>query len=381
MPRTGWRAKAVGVGLAWGCVAAGTASAQAPMPKGMVTPAPITAVQAPDVLPSVTSAEVVKDLTPPGLAEPVVFAEPHKAEGPAGCVTCKSVYEEGGLFVNAEYLLWRPRRGAFDYAIGNTSTGLATTGELLSLNYELQSGVRGTIGYHLEGAWDVLFTYTHLGSSDGVTTTAGPGQVFFPTLTRPGLTDQATSVVANGSLQYNIYDAMLGKRIMVDERFSGRVFGGLKFADIRQDFNAAYNGLDANLAAVSAKSTFYGIGPSFGLEGQFGGWKGLHVYTQVSGGLIAGKVNNPLIETNNGGQTVYVNLKNDGRRVIPTATLGIGGGWQYHTLTVRFGYELTSWIGLIDQPRFVDDVGQGKLTTRVADLTLEGFIARVGLTF
>ena len=366
MPSRGWRARAVGVGLAvagW----AGAGFAQAPPPMS--------------VLPTAPPVEVVRDLTPPALAEPVVASEPLHSEAHA-VLSGGHRSEEGRVLVSAEYLLWRPRRDAFDYAVQNTTTGLATTGKLLNLGYELQSGVRGSLGYQLPGAaWDVLVTYTHLGSSTDARVAAGPGQVLFPTLTRPGLTDQALSTLASASLQYNVYDLELGKRIVIDEYFSGRVFGGLKFGDIRQDFMAAYDGLDARSAAVMNKSTFYGAGPSFGLEGQFAVWEGFHLYTRVAGGLLTGKVNNPLTETNNAGQTVYVDLDNGTRRVVPTATLAIGGGWQRKTVSVRFGYEVTNWVGVTSQPRFIDDVAQGKLVTRPADLSLEGFVARFGMAF
>lgn len=380
MPGKVWRAGAVGVALAANWLY-GTAAAQSP-PKPPAAAESTYPVRPPDVLPTATYSDgAVKDLTPPGLAEPVVFAEPtHATDMAAFCA--RPPHEDGGLFGAAEYLLWRPRRGAFDYAVANSTNGLATIGSVYALDYELQSGIRGTLGYRLPGsAWEVLFAYTHLGSSADDRITAGPGQVLFPTLTRPGLTDQAQSVAADASLQYNMYDLELGKRITVDEYFSGRVFGGIRFADIRQDFMAAYDGLDARQAFVTANSSFYGVGPVFGLEGDFGGWNGFFLYTRVSGGLIAGKLNNPLVETNNAGQTTYANLGYNGRGVVPMGTLALGGGWQYRTFSIRFGYEVTNWIGVIEQPRFVDDVAQGKLVTRPANLTLEGFVARVGLAF
>lgn len=364
MPSGVWRAGVIVSGLVL-AVWPGAASAQSP----------------PEALPvSPANDGAVKDLTPPALAEPFSPAEPSHTE--SHTTLQRAGHDEGGLFASAEYLLWRPRRDAFDYALANSTNGLATTGRLENLSYELQSGIRGTLGYRLPGAgWDTLFTYTHLGSSANSRLLAGPGQVIFPTLTRPGLTDQVQTAEADASLMYNVYDLELGKRFAVDEYFSGRAFGGLRFADIRQDLSAAYDGLDARQAAVGNKSTFYGAGPMAGLEGQFGGWKGFHLYARASGGLLTGKVNNPLAETNNAGQTTYVNLSNDGRKVVPVATLAIGGGWQRRTVSVRFGYEVTNYFGLTDQPRFVDDVAQGKLVTRPADLSLEGFVARFALAF
>ena len=52
------------------------------------------------------------------------------------------VPHEPGLFVNAEALILRPRRGAFDFAVVSPTTGLATVGPIQSLNYDISAGVR-----------------------------------------------------------------------------------------------------------------------------------------------------------------------------------------------------------------------------------------------
>jgi hypothetical protein len=50
-------------------------------------------------------------------------------------------------------------------------------------------------------------------------------------------------------------------------------------------------------------------------------------------------------------------------------------------VSFRVGYEVTHWFGLIDQPRFTDDVARGKFVSRPADLSLEGLFIQVGLAF
>ena len=47
----------------------------------------------------------------------------------------------------------------------------------------------------------------------------------------------------------------------------------------------------------------------------------------------------------------------------------------------RAGYEVTHWFGLTQPIRFVDDVGQGKISTRPVNLSLEGLFLQVGLAF
>jgi hypothetical protein len=189
------------------------------------------------------------------------------------------------------------------------------------------------------------------------------------------------AAAASASLEYNVFDLEVGRRAAVDEHLAVRAFGGLRFASIRQDFDALYDGLDARRAAVTTRSTFEGFGPVLGGEAVLAGWKGFHVYARGTVGLLTGMSHNPLVETNDAGRTRYADLGYDVRQVVPTAGLGLGGGWQYRTVTVRVGYEITHYFNLIQQPRFVDDVGAGKFVGRPASFSLEGLFAQVGVAF
>ncbi|MDB5306512.1 MAG: hypothetical protein JWO38_714 [Gemmataceae bacterium] len=348
------------------------------------TPSVLLPPTRPAVLPPLapTLDPPVKDLTPPGFA-----ADPYPPAGPGGHAEVPGHLNPaapagGGPFVSAELLLFRPRRGAFDFVIPGTAASLATTGPVESLNYQLQPGVRAELGYRFGASgWDALAGYTYFHSAADRTERAGPGEVLFPTLTRPGLTDNVTVAAAVANLEYNLYDVSLGRRFVVDDHLALRAYGGLRFASIRQDFRAYYDGLDARRAVVSAASNFQGFGPVLGAEAVFAGWRGFHLYARASGGLLTGQSDNPLAETNNAGQTTYVNSGYNVRQVVPVASVGVGGGWQYRTVSVRVGYEITQWYNLIQQPRFTDDVAQGAVVTRPANLSLEGLFVQVGLAF
>lgn len=326
-------------------------------------------------VPPARADDGVKDLTPPGLADiipPVRHHEHHPA-------ALKPVLESG-WYASTEALILRPRRGAFDFVTPG-GTGLVANGDVQSLNYELRTGARAELGYRGEGGWDVLAGYTYFRAGVQDRLAVGAGQVLIPTLTRPGLTNQANYAAADANIEYNLFDATAGKRFAIDEHFAVRAFGGLRFASIRQNFQAYYDGRDARSAAVFAPTTFQGFGPIAGAETILTAKYGLHLYGKVSGGLITGPSSNRLLETNNSGATTYANTSYDVRKVVPTVSVGVGGGWQYRTVSFRMGYEITHWFGLIDQPRFTDDASRGKLVTRPADLSLEGLFIQVGLAF
>ncbi|MBA4187873.1 MAG: hypothetical protein C0467_07630 [Planctomycetaceae bacterium] len=323
----------------------------------------------------------VKDLTPSEFSDLIPPPEPHASgHGLPGSLT-PTVPAHSGFYGTAEYLLFRPRSGSFDYALVNSTGGLATVGPIRSLSYDLASGFRVEGGYHFDTGWDAAFAYTYLQADGGSSAAAAPGQVLLPTLTRPGLTDNALTALAEANLNYSLYDMVIGKRLALDNHFAVRAFGGFRFAEINQRFNTLYNGLDAQLAAVNTSSRYSGFGPIVGGEAILTACRGFHGYARASGGLLTGRSRNSLLETNSAGATTYVDSDNNVRKVVPVASIAIGGGWQYRTVSIRAGYEVTQWFGLTEPTRYVDDVGQGKISTRPSNLSLEGFFIQFGLTF
>lgn len=292
------------------------------------------------------------------------------------------VPEHGGWYTQGEFLLQRPRNTDTDFVIANRGTGLGTVGPIESLKYELGTGLRAELGHRWgEGKWETAFAYTYLTAGTDRALTAGPGQNLLPTLTRPGLTDRALTAFGNLDLDYQLFDMIAARRVLVDEHFAIRYIGGFRFTDIRQILNAGYDGLDARQARIASRSRFQGFGPLIGAEAVLVSCKGFHAYTRVTGGLLTGRSTNKLVETNDGGSTTYVNTQNDVRKVVPFANIAIGGGWQYRSISLRGGYEISHYEGIFERPRFTDDVGQGKVNTRASNLSLEGLFLQVAVSY
>jgi hypothetical protein len=319
---------------------------------------------------------LLKDLTPPEL-------HGHgESSHTAVCEATHEMHNEGGFSGMAEYLLMRPRRGLFDYAIRDPNQNLVPEGSLASANYQLRSGVRAGIEYRVpESAWDFQTMYWYFRSNANSQAFAPAGGTLYATLTRPGLNDEVTSARASADLQYNVWDAVMGRRFKLDEHTTIRPFAGLGWAIIRQEFTADYDGKDANQGRVTTHSNFNGFGPLAGIEGQFFLGEHWHLYARGVGGLFTGTVRNPITETNNAGLTTYADLSFSTRKVVPVASLAIGGGWTSGRVSIMAGYEITNWFGLIDQTRLTGELSEGKVVTRSADLSLEGLYVRFGLTY
>jgi len=325
----------------------------------------------------------VRDLTPPSLerATPVVGLGEHP-EIPGNLTP--TVPSHTGFYGRAEYLLGRPRSDNQDFAIRNGRGGLAITGPIESVRYNLGNGFTTELGYRFGPRGfdvDATVAYTYFAASGSTTLIADLGTALFPTITRPGLTDRAQTASADTTLNLNLYDLQLARRFLIDEHFAFRAFGGLRFAEILQSFTARYDGLDARNAAVQNNSRFNGFGPTLGGEAILAAPRGFHFYVRANGGLLVGDSTTSWLETNDGGNSVYVNAPYNVRKTVPYAGLGVGLGWQYRTVSVRFGYDVTQYFGVTDRVRLANDVAQGAVTPRATNISLDAFFAQFALTY
>ena len=288
----------------------------------------------------------------------------------------------GGGYTTAELILMTPHSRLLDYAIVDPRDDLAPEGRVANLNYRTQPGIRVGVGYRLPDApWDFGFAYTYLSSVDQGTVFAPAGGLIYPTLTRPTIVTEAAAATARARLDYNLYDMTAGRTFRTDDGFAGRLYGGLRFASIHQGLESYANGLLADFSYVRSRSDFDGAGPVFGGEGSWAVGKHLGVYVRGSTGLVTGTVRSPLYEANNSGLTVLADVSNRADKTVPFLSLGIGLSWQYRGFWVRAGYDVTNWFNLTEQTRFVDSFAEGKMTTRSADLALDGFFLQFGMEF
>lgn len=323
----------------------------------------------------------VKEL-PSGLPELVPPPDKHHSDHEIPGSMTPFYPGHSGWYTSGEFLLMRPRTTNLDYAVLGTNNGLGTVGPVESLGYKVGTGLRAEAGYRFgEGKWEVAFAYTYLQAAGSSSIAAAPGEVLYPTTTRPGLTDRALTASGNTDLDYMLFDMIVARRMLIDDHFALRWLGGGRFADIRQVDNTYFNGGDARGAAVLTRSRFQGFGPIIGVEAIFGSWHGFHLYSRATVGLISGRNTNRLVETNDSGATTYVNTSYDLWKIVPTGSLAIGFGWQYKNLSLRAGYEVQQWQGIFERAQFSDDVAQGSFNARSTNLSIQGLFLQSVLNF
>lgn len=312
----------------------------------------------------------LKDLTPPEFLQP------------PGPIVDDAGPPLGGWYAAAEFLYFTPRQRGLDFALVDPFNDLVPSGTVQTLNYRPSPGVRAGLAYILPGrGWDLGFTFTYFTATDEFGTAAPVAGLLYPSLTRPGLINEAAAGAANARLTLNIYDITAGRTWGVDEATHVRLFGGVRLATVRQQFDAAYWGRDADAAFVETRHRYDGVGPLFGAETWCGVGGGLGLFGRATGALLTGTMRAPVSETNNGGATVYTDLRDRYALTVPVLTLGVGVSYEYRGVFLRAGYEVTNWFGLFERPTFTDSFAEGKFVRQSSNLALDGLFVQLGLTF
>jgi hypothetical protein len=324
-------------------------------------------------------APVVEPFTPaPAPPGPVVT---HTVDGP-------DVWEGDGrlgdgLFFWGEYLYLQPRRDALDFAVAGTPAGLPA-GSVQAVGWSPASGLRAGLGWRTpQDGWALGFGYTYLHSAGVSALAAGPDGMLFATTAHAGGIDDVSTASATASLNYNVLDVELSRVVPLGEATDLRLFGGGRFAWIDQGFDAVYDGgsTGARAARVSSPTSFNGAGLSAGGEGTWRLYRGLGLYARARAALLSGEVRNDLVQTDNFGRLTLVNLTEKRQRVVPELELGLGLALEWECVSLRVGYELSNWFGLIDSPDLPDGTGVGRVGRRGGDLSLEGLAVRLGVQF
>jgi hypothetical protein len=354
----------IAVGITFG-LAASAAAQEVPSGRATVLPSPGVEHAAPHA-----DHGGVPDLTPPEFLRPPPPAVDDRGPAP------------GKWYAGIEFLYLTPRERTLDFALVDPANDLLPSGTVQGLNYKASPGIRVTLGYQLPASgWDVAFTYTYFSAQDEFGVTAPPVGLLYPTLTKAGLTNEAQSAAARAHLTMDLYDITAGRTFEVDEACRFRVFGGVRLSTLEQTQRAAYWGRDADIAGIDWTTRYNGFGPIVGMEGGLNVGEGFGLFAKATGGMLTGTQRNPYSETNNGGATIYTDLRDRFALTVPVLTLGVGVGYEYRGIFVRAGYEVTNFFNLFERPSFADSFAEGKFVRQSAGLALDGFFFQFGLSF
>jgi hypothetical protein len=289
--------------------------------------------------------------------------------------------DNGGFFVGVTGMYAKPSETGLGDA--NNSWQYASVDTITSLNKPIKSSqqweVGFDVGYNFPNSSNSLeFSYFQLRNSKhflkGTEGVYSLGSIFFPDIT---LVDPSSiNYVANSHLKYklNQYDLFLGHQMNdVIGNFSLKPTFGLRFAELTHDFPFAVPGY--------VDSKFNGVGPTFGLDGNFALWhSGFNIVGHVDGALLDGNVESKSFIFLSGTNLYYKSP--DRNRIVPTLTARLGADYEYvfanqSSLTLEVGYEAAEYFNGIDLIRgdtnASDSLGTAVHTPRITSIDTNDF--------
>ncbi len=264
-------------------------------------------------------------------------------------------------------------------------------------------GGKAMLGYRFNNNWDVGFGFaagwmkgkkghgsgTYLTSTDGVSTSYyGTGDI-------------------KTKLTYQVADFEAGYNWTMGNNSTLRLFGGLRFAHFNQttkgsDFygtatlDGGFNPVGTYNGSYKRKTTFWGIGPRIGLNGQFGiGDSGFNVFGAVSGAVLFGKFKDKhsgsysAFSTIDGSSATAWSTKDKSKsKVVPNAEGEIGLGYNFNTgggskVGIQVGYRAEGWWGVTSNAP-IDTGNMGSFSPKSSnssDLFIHGPFVRLVATF
>jgi outer membrane protein OmpA-like peptidoglycan-associated protein len=221
-------------------------------------------------------------------------------------------------------------------------------------------------------------------------------------VTLDGAVEQSLKV----KLNYQVADFEAGYNWTMGGGSNLRLFGGVRYAHFNQKATGnvlavgtatidgdSYAGTAS--ASVKRKSTFSGIGPRIGVNGQFGvGTGGFNVFGGLSGSLLYGKFKDSRSvnaqATSIGGSTIGITpfkVKDKSKnKWVPNVEGEIGVGYNFvagggSTVGLQVGYRAEKWWGVSSDAPVYGLGGSFGDTTHASDQVFHGPFVRLVATF
>lgn len=263
---------------------------------------------------------------------------------------------------------------SWQYASADTITSLSKPAKS---SQQWQGGF--DVGYNFPNSSNSLeFSYFQLRSNkhavNGSEGAFSFGSIFFPDVVV--VDPSSIGYVGNSHLKYklNQYDLFLGHQMTdVIGNFSLKPTFGLRYAELTHRFPFIVPGY--------VNSKYHGVGPTFGLDGNFALWhSGFNIVGHVDGALLEGNVESNSFLYLSGVNLYYKSPSQN--RVVPTLTARLGANYEYvfsnqSSLTLEVGYEAAEYFNGVDLIRgdtnAPDSLGTAVRTPKIADIVTNDF--------
>lgn len=289
-----------------------------------------------------------------------------------------------GLQIYSEALFFTPRTDVLlDFARTTPGANPTIGATLATLDYRGSTGWRVGARYRFaKSPWEVGASITRLGSDSAVTLNAPIGGTLSATQFGPtGL--PATQAIGSSKFDYTVTDLEGGYHIPLNSKVDLKLFGGLRIANIGQSTAAQYfgGGFGAAGGTIATVNDFRGLGPFVGLEARMALGSGFSVYGRGSGALLFGDQDSSATQALGGTTIADYNVRR--KQTVPMVDLAIGLDWATKIgdagkFMAGVGYGYQHWFNV---SRSIRPDGVGGFNENRGDLSMQGFFAKVGLSW
>ncbi len=301
----------------------------------------------------------------------------------------------GAFEVGGQALYWRPSSCDLSAAISDPRPFDVTTvdeilpqGPLRSVDPDYSWGTRVFLGYTaFGGCSDIRLSYIYLRASQanrfrpegdgGLWPVDSFGTELSPLFngTQDGRPDAISD--ARAAFDYDAVDLQFAVRQRIGRCWKGRVYAGLHYANIHQDFDVSTIGVfipgsPPNFSfetAVRSHRQVWGVGPLLGLDLSYCLFQNVTLDARLSGGVMAGNIEGHQVLFQEAvqfiSQTVTTRVGEipfqSRHQLIPhlSASLGLSYHWMCGCLrfTGEIGYEFRTYINALERVTFNDERG------------------------
>ncbi|MDN3506726.1 MAG: Lpg1974 family pore-forming outer membrane protein [Simkaniaceae bacterium] len=237
---------------------------------------------------------------------------------------------------------------------------------------------RYELSYQFESTWDITANYFHLGAKDTSKTTASANQ----TISSINASGAAEVVYTNAQskVKYDLdqVDASIGKSIQAFCPLNLHGSFGVRWLDLKRTQDKGYFGgfppLQTQTKTPFLKSTFCGVGPSFGLDPTLDLFWGFSIKGETNASLVIGNLK--AIQNQDNFGALVAESSNDLDTPKTTAIVPIvdaRGGLHYELqcscvgFEIEAGYQFTEYYRAVNLlfPVFLTGLGQNNTNLRL----------------
>lgn len=308
------------------------------------------------------------------------------------------------VFTDASFIYWQPSAENLEVGVADTTDGTTGSpdssapmiGSVINMKFGFKPGFQVGIGMNAGyDGWDAYAQYTYLRSTNHTNATAStPGRIrsFWVNpailLTEDGPPDILTAS-AEWKANFDFVDAVLGRAYYSGTKVTYHPYFGLRGAFIRQRYTNNFV-LDNDFTAVTVdKSRSWGVGPRFGVDGDWHIGSGFRIYGDGAADILYTQYDIGSKQTSmTAPRTNLINVSQDNIGYLRThLDLELGLGWSmfadcnkwFFDFTAGYGFQAFFGQGMFR--RWLDDVNTASSTAPLGDLFIQGMTLKARMDF